>query len=380
MPAEAGPIWLLVAGGGTGGHVYPGLTIVDAAIERDHPPSTIHWMGSRIGVETELVPAAGLTLTALPGRGLNDRRPNLANLKAVVGLLRAGVSGVFEVRRRRPAVVLSLGGFAAFAGIAGAVLWRVPLVVAEQNAVASLTNRLAGRFARACAVSFEDTDLPRAVLTGNPVRAEVVAAAEVARDPQSRAVARSDLGVAEGQTLIAVMSGSLGSRVVNQAVIGMVERLGERSDVAVRHVIGRRDWQTDHAPAPEGIDPGSSVYRAVEYEDRPDRLLAAADLFIGRAGASTVAELAVVGVASILVPLPIAPRDAQRRNAEPFVRAGAAQVLDDQDCTPERLAALVAELVDEPQQLASMADAARSLGRPDAAARVVDLLEEHARQ
>lgn len=380
VPADrpGAPTWLLIAGGGTGGHVYPGLTIADALVQHGRQRSSIHWLGSRIGVETDLVPAAGYSLTTLPGRGLNGRRIDLANLKAAFGLIRAAVAGAAEVRRRRPAVVLSLGGYAAFGGIAGAVLWRIPLVVAEQNAVASLTNRLAGRFARACAVAFGGTDLPRAVLTGNPVRPDVVAAREIALDPGRRAVVRAELGVDDDQILVAVMSGSLGSRVVNRAVIGMVERLGDRDDLAVRHVIGRRDWQTDHAPAPTGLPAGGLTYQALEYEDRPDRLLAAADLFIGRAGASTVAELAVVGVPSILVPLPIAPRDAQRRNAEPFVQAGAARVLDDVDCTAQRVADLVTELTGDPGQLATMASAARALGHPDAAARVVALLDEYA--
>jgi UDP-N-acetylglucosamine--N-acetylmuramyl-(pentapeptide) pyrophosphoryl-undecaprenol N-acetylglucosamine transferase len=384
MPAEsrssARPAtWLVIAGGGTGGHVVPGLTVAHELVARGHDPATIHWMGSEIGMEVDAVPTAGFGLTALPGRGLNSRRIDLANLKAAFGLVRAGFAGVREVRRRHPAAVLSLGGFAAFAGIAGAVITRCPLVVAEQNAVASLANRLAGRFARVCAVSFEGTDLPRSVVTGNPVRTSIVDAGAVAADPRRRAAARAALGVGASQVLVVAMSGSLGSRTVNQAVIGMAGRLADRGDLVVHHVIGRRDWQTPHAPSPAVAPDAAITYRPVEYEDRPDQVLAAADLFIGRSGASTVAELAVVGVPAILVPLPIAPRDAQARNAEPFVRAGAARVLSDAECTHDRLAEVVAELVGSPDQLSSMAVAMRALGRPDAARRVADLIEEHAR-
>jgi UDP-N-acetylglucosamine--N-acetylmuramyl-(pentapeptide) pyrophosphoryl-undecaprenol N-acetylglucosamine transferase len=384
MPAESPspspvPTWLVIAGGGTGGHVIPGLAVAEELVSRGRHPDTIHWMGSAIGMEVDAVPAAGFGLTALPGRGLNSRRVDLANLKAAFGLVRAGLAGIAEIRRRRPAVVLSLGGFAAFAGIVGAALWRVPLVVAEQNVVASLANRLAGRFARVCAVSFPGTDLPRAVVTGNPVRSAIVEAGLVSADPARRAAARAELGVEAGQMLVVAMSGSLGSRVVNRAVIGLCERLAHRGDLVVHHVVGRRDWNTEHAPPPVLGTDAAIDYRAIEYEDQPHRILGAADLFIGRSGASTVAELAVIGVPSILVPLPIAPRDAQARNAAVVVEAGAGIVVDDHDCTPEQLASIVSDLVDDPRRRSTMATAARSMGRPDAAAGVADLVEEHAR-
>ncbi|MBK5223149.1 MAG: UDP-N-acetylglucosamine--N-acetylmuramyl-(pentapeptide) pyrophosphoryl-undecaprenol N-acetylglucosamine transferase [Acidimicrobiia bacterium] len=370
--------WCLIAGGGTAGHVVPGLAVARALVERDHPAGSIHFLGAERGSETTMVPAAGFGLTVLPGRGLNDRRIDLANLVAAVGIVRGVGRGIRVVRARRPAVVLSLGGYAAVPGVIGAAIWRVPIVVTEQNARASLANRLAGRFAKACAVPDADTDLPRAVVTGNPVRPEMLDAALAAADPAARDEARSELGVPSGASLIAVQSGSLGARSVNRAVIAMVERLRQRPDIAVHHVIGRRDWQTEHAPPP-AIDGGRITYRAVEYEERTDRLLAAADLFIGRAGASTVAELAVVGVPSILVPLPIAPRDMQRTNAQMLERVGAAVIVSDADLTPERLTDQVEQMLTDPQQLRARAAAARTVGFPDAAAHVAALCEEHAR-
>jgi undecaprenyldiphospho-muramoylpentapeptide beta-N-acetylglucosaminyltransferase len=388
MPAETRPdvdsgTWLIVAGGGTGGHVLPGLAVVEELVARGHPRSSILWMGSEIGMEVDAVPAAGYELVTLPGRGLNARKLNVENLKAALGLLRGSLRGIGVVRRHRPAALLALGGYASVAGVVGAALTRVPIVVAEQNAVASLANRLAARVAKVCAVSFEGTDLPRSVLTGNPLRASFADAIAVASDPSRRAALRAELGVAPHQALVVAMSGSLGSRSVNRAVIGMAERLQLRGDLVVHHVIGRRDWGTEHAPAPELGTDAAIDYRAVEYEQRPDRYLAAADLFIGRAGATTVAELTAVGVPSVLVPLPIAPRDAQRRNAAPLVDAGAAVVLADQECDGARLTAVVTELLgDGPEgrsRLTRMAEAARTLGRPDAAAAVADLVEEHAR-
>lgn len=379
MPADPSPTWLLIAGGGTGGHVIPGLAIANEVVRQGRPESSIHWLGSEIGLEVDMVPAAGFGLTVLPGRGLNSRRIDLANLRAAVGLIRAAFGGIREVRRRRPAVVLSLGGYAAVAGVIGAVICRVPLVVTEQNAKGSLANRLAGRFAAACAVPFEGTDLPKAVVTGNPVRVEIVEAGAIASDTERRGEVRRELGVPADRILVVAMSGSLGSRTVNRAVIEMTELCSDRSDLYLHHVIGKRDWNTEHAPAPR-LDAGAEIsYRSVEYEHHSDRLMAGADLFIGRAGGSTVSELAVIGVPSILVPLPIAPRDAQRHNAEPMVRAGAAIRISDDQCTGERLQLEVGRLLADPTILPDMAVAARSVGHPDAAARVVDLLSEHAR-
>ena len=365
--------WCVIAGGGTGGHVIPGLAVARALVERGHAPGSIRFLGSARGPDIELVGAAGFAITALPGRGI-QRRLTLANVSAAVALVRGIWRGAREIRRRRPAVVLSLGGYASVAGTVGAVIARVPLVVTEQNARASLANRLAGRFAVASAVPVDGTDLPRAVVTGNPVRPEVVAAAS-----RSQADARAELGVPADRTLVVAMSGSLGSRRVNQAVIGAVERLAARGDLAVRHVIGRRDWRSEHAPEPRlGPDP-AIWYEAVEYEHRSDLLLAAADVFVGRSG-GTVAELTVVGVPAVLVPLPGAPADHQTANAAALVAAGAARLLADADCDGDSLAAVLTDIVDEPGRLDAMAAASRRLGRPDAAARVAELLEEHARR
>ena len=159
----------IIAGGGTAGHVVPGLAIASELVARGVPPEQVHYVGSARGIETRLVPEAGFPLTVLPGRGI-QRRLTLENVRSVFGLLAAIVAGIRLVRRLRPAVVVGLGGYASVPCVIGAVLWRVPIVVAEQNAVPGAANRLAGRFAKACAVSFEGVDLPNAIWTGNPVR------------------------------------------------------------------------------------------------------------------------------------------------------------------------------------------------------------------
>lgn len=367
------PTWAVVAGGGTAGHVLPGIAVARALVARGHDPASIRFVGSARGLEARLVPEAGFGVDLLPGRGI-QRRLTLANIGAVWGLARALVQGVVLVRRLRPAVVIVLGGYASLACVVGAFLWRVPVVVTEQNARAGAANRLAGRIARASAVPFAETDLPRKVLTGNPVRPEVLAIDRVV----GRESARRELGLPSHRTVVAVVTGSLGARRVNEAVAGALGSWAERDDVAVRHVIGSRDfdagWEPPHLPV-DGL-----AYQAVRYEDRMDLVLTAADLLIGRAGGTTVAELAEVGLASLLVPLPAAPRDHQTANAAALARVGAAILVSDAELTSARLVAEVTPLLDDPTRLAAMGAAARTLAHPDAADRVADLVEAHARR
>lgn len=365
--------WALIAGGGTAGHVLPGLAVARSLVARGHDPSSIHFVGASRGIEATLVPEAGFGITLLPGRGV-QRRLTLENVAAVWGILRAVAASIALVRRRRPAVVLALGGFASVACSLAAVLWRVPLVVTDQNARAGASNRLVARFAKACAVPFPETDLPRAVVTGNPVREEILAVG-ASRD---RGAARRALGLSEDRTVLVLFAGSLGSRRLNEALYGAVPRWAERNDLAIHHVVGARDW--DARPTP---DPGTLEYHQIRYEDRMDLVLAAADVAICRSGGTTVAELAVVGVPAVLVPLPIATRDHQRANAAALVRAGGAVLVSDDEFDTDRLVdeveALLATGPDGAPVYRTMAAAAASLARPDAAERVADLVEEHAR-
>ena len=371
-----GRVWALVAGGGTAGHVLPGVAVAKELVAQGHDPSEIHFVGAERGIERTIVPDAGFGITLLPGRGI-QRRLTLDNVGAVLGLVRAMFQAVGLVRRTRPSVVLAVGGFASAAVAVAAVLWRVPLVVADQNARAGAANRLVGRFARACAVPFPETDLPRTVVTGNPVRDEVLAVGA----HRDRAAARAGLGVPEGRTLVVEFAGSLGSRRLNDATFECARRWVDRDDLAIYHVVGGRDWDDDRVPAELAALPEDGPglwYRAVRYEDRMDRVLAAADLAVCRSGGTTVAELAVVGVPSVLVPLPIATRDHQRFNAGPLVAAGAAVLVDDAEFDGDRMEAEVLPLLEE-GRLARMAAAAKALGRPDAAAAVAALVTEAAR-
>jgi UDP-N-acetylglucosamine:LPS N-acetylglucosamine transferase len=361
--------WMLVGGGGTAGHLLPGLAVAEVLVERGHDPATIHFVGSDRGVEAELVPAAGFGLDELPGRGL-QRRFALSNVRAAVGLVRATFRGIGLVRRHRPDVVVVLGGHASFACGVGAALTRRPLVLLEQNVRAGAVNRVLRRFATASAVSFPGTDLPRATVTGNPLRPEIARAAAA----PDRAKARAELGLPADRTVIGVASGSLGSKRINDAVRGLVERWSERGDLAVHHVVGRRDWPAFASLAPVGERPGRILHRVVEYEHRMELLLQAVDVAVTRAGGS-VAELEALGVPAVLVPLPIATRDHQTANAQAVAAEGGAVVVPDDELDVDRLARELGAIVDHPERRATMAAAMRRAARVDAAERVADLVE-----
>jgi UDP-N-acetylglucosamine:LPS N-acetylglucosamine transferase len=286
-------------------------------------------------------------------------------------LLRAFGEARELVSRHEPNVVVALGGYASVPAGVAALLRRIPVVVAEQNAVPGLANRVIGRFARACAVSFDGTDLPRAVWTGNPVRPEILAVA----GGLDRSAARGALGLPSERRLVVVFGGSLGARRINDALVSALPSLSRRGDLAIRHVIGRRD----HAELTARLPPieGELLYEPVEYEDDMATVLAAADLVVCRSGATTCAELAVIGRAAVLVPLPGAPGDHQTANARALETVGGAELIPDALLDAPLLVATLDRLLAEPELLDEMGQAATAIARPDAAAAVVDLVELH---
>ncbi len=374
-PADSDRVWAVVAGGGTIGHLAPGLAAAEELVSRGCRQSDVWFVGSVRGVEAKRLPAAGWPHTLLAGRGI-QRKLTLENVGALWGLLTAFTSSVRLLRRLRPAVVLATGGYASVACAVAAALLRIPLVVAEQNAVPGLANRVSGRWAKACAVSFPGTALPRATLTGNPVRPEIAAVDPVA----DRASARAELGVDAERTLVVVYGGSLGARRLNDAGVALRRRWADRSDLALRHIVGERDWDQHQADLADRADLATDrlQYQPIRFEDRMAQVLAAADVVLCRAGASTTAELTVLGVPAVLVPLPNAPGDHQTANAAVLARVGGAVLVADADATPERLAEELEAIIADQARRQTMATALRTLGRPNAAAAVADLLVAHA--
>lgn len=400
MKARRGAV---IAGGGTGGHVVPSLQIARALVARGHDAGSIELFGSRRGHEATVWPPLEFPFTLLPGRGI---RRSLAppalwdNAGAVIGLLVACARAVASFAARRPRVVVVVGGYASFPAGFAAVVTRTPLVLVNTDAVPGAVNALLGRFAAASAVAFPGTDLPRAQVTGTPVRPELGA---LDRSAGGRAQARAQLGLAPDRQTVAAFGGSLGALRINRAVADVAAVVGMWPDGAGRsvyHVTGRRDYDTFAARRPEAAgdvvneestestestesaesaEAGSGpAYRVVPFEERMPELYGAADLCVARAGAMTVAELLVSGMPSILIPLPGAPRDHQTRNADALVAAGAAVLIPDSECDGARLAAELSTLLDDPDRLRRMGAAARELGHPDAAERVAELVDAHA--
>jgi len=372
----------VVSGGGTGGHVFESLAIARALVELGHDPGSIELVGSRRGQEAALLDGEGFPYRLLPGRGIVRRFDTAAlgvNLGALIGLLWATGRELVDFARRRPRVVVSVGGYASFPADVAAVILGVPLVLVTIDAVPGAVHRLLAGRAAANAVAFEGTGLPRATVTGVAVRREICA---LARTAGAARQARQELELPEGRRVVVVMGGSLGARSINVAALDLAGHWIGREDVAIYHVSGRRDADEVGREAVSrhliGRDRGL-CYRLVSFEHRMPRLYEAADVVVCRAGAGTVAELTVAGVPSVLVPLPGAPGDHQGANARALARAGAAMVLPDPECSGSRLASVLDELLGDPTRLAEMASAARRLGKPHAAERIAKLVVAHAR-
>ena len=355
-----GSVFALITGGGTGGHVYPGLALAEALVARGHPRESIHWVGNAGKLEETAVPAAGFTIDLLPGRGL-QRRLTLDNVSVLAKSVRAFALARRIVRRTRPEVVVGVGGYASLPCLVAARLRRVPAVVHEQNAAPGLANRIAVRLGARAAISLPGTPLPAAVVTGNPVRAAVIG---VERRPTP------------DRPLVAIVGGSLGARRLNQAAAELYDLWRGRADVTVHHVSGAAGHAAAEAAWAAGRRDGDALgYRLLRYDDRMPELYAATSVAVCRAGATTVAELAAAGVPAVLVPLPGAPGDHQTRNAQALVDAGAAVLVPDAECTGARLAAELERLLADPAGLEKMSAAARTLARPRAADDLADLVE-----
>lgn len=373
--------WAVIAGGGTGGHVYPGLAVAEVLAPAGDPRRrSIHFVVSRRPGDSEVVTAAGYAVTAISARGIR-RRLTVANLVAA-GALARGVWQCWRILgRSAPAVVLAQGGYVSAACAVAARLRRIPTVVLEANATPGAANRLAARWAVACAVAFESARLSRPVATGLPVRAAIARLHPDSRpagaEGDDHAGARAALGIAAGRRLVLVTGGSQGSRRLNEAVEAACEVLADRPDWAVRHIVGQAAAEREIPSTPRSAGDGLQ-YQCLAYEHEMPVALAAADLVISRAGGSVLAELTAAGRPSVLVPMSGATGDHQAANAAALAAAGAAVVIPESELDGERLASTISDLLSDPARLQQMQAAAVGLGRPAAARQVAELLESAA--
>jgi UDP-N-acetylglucosamine--N-acetylmuramyl-(pentapeptide) pyrophosphoryl-undecaprenol N-acetylglucosamine transferase len=348
---------VLIAGGGTGGHLFPGIAVADEIVRR--AGAEVRFVGSSYGIERTAVPRAGYPVDLLPIRGL--RREGLAGLaRALWRIPWSFFAALAIVRRFRPHLVVGVGGYASFPAVVAAWLARVPVVLLEQNASPGAATRVLAPLARRVCVGFPvaaDRIGARAVLTGNPVRTlHAPAASETpgaARPPGA-------------PPRILVFGGSAGAHHLNEVVPEALALVGRPLDVV--HQTGAADRDAVVA-AYARLGMPAEVYDFIHDMIAQYRR---ADLVVCRAGATTIAELTVLGVAAILVPFPFAAGDHQRSNGQALVDAGAAWMILDRELTPDRLAETVRAALADPARLAATRANARALGHPDATSRVVD--------
>jgi len=357
----------VVTGGGTAGHVLPALSVAEALVAAGHDPDTVHYVGSRRGIETRLLPDTPYPHTFYDVVGF-QRSLSRRNLGFVPKMWRARREAIALLRRLEPQVVVSVGGYASMPVVFAARTLGVPVVVVSYDFVPGRASQLTARSAAACAVAFENSPLPNAEVTGAPVRQEILT---LDRD-RDRTAARERLGVPADRFLLAVMGGSLGSGVLNGAIAGYVAARRHDSGLAVRQVAGERF--IDAVETVGGGDASGVLHQVVGYEDDMPAVYAAADLLIGRGGASTVHEVAVTGVPAVLVPWSGAADDHQTENVRWLSEVGGAILMTEGQLASD-LADRIDALRDDPDERERLADAARRRGEVHRSGALATLIE-----
>ncbi|MFI5176919.1 MAG: undecaprenyldiphospho-muramoylpentapeptide beta-N-acetylglucosaminyltransferase [Vicinamibacterales bacterium] len=359
---------VVIAGGGTGGHLYPGIAVAREIVRRV-PEARVSFAGTSRGLEARVVPAEGFSLDLVRSAGLKGKSL-VSRVRGAMLVVPSLIDAWRIVSTRRPSVVVGVGGYSAGPVVLVAALRGIATMVLEQNAVPGLTNRLLARWVRAAAVAYDQTGSyfhGRAFVAGNPVRAEFF---DAAKDP-----ARAASGPRTPARIL-VLGGSQGAHVVNMAVVAAAPELArEFAGLEVVHQTGDRDL----AVVREAYGRGRVSARAESFLDPVAREMKAADVVISRAGATTLAELAAAGRPAVLVPFGAATDDHQRKNAAVLVAAGAAAVIDERELSGPALANVVRRLLADRARLDAMGRAMHGFARPDAAARIVDRVLELAR-
>ncbi|MGH8058049.1 MAG: undecaprenyldiphospho-muramoylpentapeptide beta-N-acetylglucosaminyltransferase [Candidatus Entotheonellia bacterium] len=353
---------IVIVGGGTGGHLYPGIAVAHE-LQRFDPYAAITFIGSKAAGEREIVLREGFAFSGITASGFTRRKPS-ERMLSVAHLIRGILQSIRILREVRPSMVLGLGSYVSGPAVLAARGLRIPCVIQEQNLLPGLTNRTLGRIANRIAVSFDDSvsyfSASKVIVTGNPVRAAI---REVARsDPQPN-----------GRFHLLLFGGSQGAHRLNSAMVQALPLLTAAQEALwVVHQTGQDDFSTVQKAYTEMAFPGvvRPYIQDIAQEYRT------ADLVICRAGASTIAELTVCGRPALLVPFPYAANQHQEHNARVLVSAGAAKPLPDHELSGELLAEQIGYHLQHPEEVTQMAAHSRALGKPDAAVRVAQLCLE----
>jgi UDP-N-acetylglucosamine--N-acetylmuramyl-(pentapeptide) pyrophosphoryl-undecaprenol N-acetylglucosamine transferase len=354
------PLRVVIAGGGTGGHLYPGIAVARELLGR-RPKAAVSFAGTARGIEARVVPREGFALDLIRSGGLKGK--SMADRARGAMLIPLGLLDAWRiVSTRRPDLVIGVGGYSSGPVVITAAARGVPTMVLEQNAVPGLTNRLLSRWVKAAAVSFESTRQffgAKAFVSGNPVRPEFLEGAG----------SDAEAGGDGATTRVLVFGGSQGAHAINLAMVEAAAELARQGPrLRITHQTGERDVEMVRAAYKQ-----RGLSADVEpFLDDMGRRLAEADVVVCRAGATTLAEITAAGKAAVLIPLPTATDDHQRRNAEALMARGAADLLLQAELSGDEIASrIVALAADRPRRM-RMAAAARELARPDAARVIVD--------
>jgi len=363
MVAPAPTTYAVITGGATSGHVVPALSIIELLVEAGHPRETLVYVGSDRGVETTLVPQTGVACVFLSVDGL-QRGMSLTkikrNLRMLPTMMRATRLATQVLVQHRPRVVVSVGGYVSAPICRAARHLKIPVVTCSYDSKPGMATKMQARYAATVAVAHTPSTLRRAQLTGAPVRAELRHLDRGA----SRAASRMRLGFSADAKLVVVMGGSLGSAVLNSATESLVAQMESPSlaNVAILHIAGSRYMEGQQLASEMRRPDGSMMYQRIAYSSNMSDIYAAADLVVARAGASTVAEIATVGIASVLVPWKDAAENHQLTNAKSLSDPGGAVLLEESKLADDVFVQLIGDLLGDESMRLHIANEARKLG------------------
>ena len=361
---------IIFSGGGTGGHIYPALTLIDT-IKKKLPDAEVLYVGTKLGLESDIVPKTGINFVALDLEGGFERHFTLENFKRAANALLSVKKAKKIVEDFKPDVAVGTGGYVCGPILLAASLMKVPTLIQEQNAVAGITNKILSKFAKKIAVGSElalkNFPAEKTIYTGNPIRAEVLQAKKV--DGLQEYNFSADLPV------VLISGGSRGARSINLAMVDVLLN-AEKFNAQFLHVTGKNEFETVTQKLKDGglnLDEKKNI-KVVPYLYNMPQAMAMADLAIFRAGATGLAELTARGIPAILIPYPFAAENHQEFNAKALVKVGAAKMILNKDLTAEILSAQLEELLNNPAELKKMSAASLSLGKPQAADEIADLI------
>ena len=361
---------IIFSGGGTGGHIYPALTLTDT-VKKILPNTEILYVGTKQGLESDIVPKAGINFTALDLEGGFERHFTLENIKRAANAILSVKKSQNIVKEFQPDVVVGTGGYVCGPILLAASLMKIPTLIQEQNAVAGITNKILSKFVTKIAVGSElalkNFPAEKTIYTGNPIRAEVLEA--------KKSDGLKEFGFNENLPVILISGGSRGARSINLAMIDILLNAQKKSNAQYLHVTGKTEFESVTQKLKDaGFNFDNPQIKIVPYLYNMPQAMAMASLAIFRAGATGLAELTARGIPAILIPYPFAAENHQEFNANELVKVGAAKMILNKDLTSEILSEHLNELLDNPEELKKMSAASLTLGKPQAAEEIANLI------